>query len=36
LFTFLYVGFKFGWIPAVIVLSCCVISFTLQILAGHF
>jgi hypothetical protein len=28
LFTFLYVGSKFGWIPALIVLGCCVVSFT--------
>jgi len=28
LFTFLYVGNKFGWIPALIVLGCCVVSFT--------
>jgi ABC-type multidrug transport system fused ATPase/permease subunit len=36
LFSFLYVGFKFGWIPALIVLSCCVVSFSFQILAGNF
>jgi len=36
LFTFLYVGSKFGWIPALIVLGCCVVSFSFQILAGHF
>ena len=36
LFTFLYVGSRFGWIPALIVLACFLFSFGLQMLAGHY
>jgi len=36
LFTFLYVGFRFGWIPAVIVLACFIFSFVIQLVAGNF
>lgn len=36
LFTFLYIGSMFGWIPALIVIGCILVSFGLQILAGNF
>jgi ABC-type multidrug transport system fused ATPase/permease subunit len=36
LFTFLYVGSRFGWVPALIVLGCFLVSFSIQLVAGHF